>query len=98
MVNTTLGYFYLLKPSLGISGLKYLKSILIPAIHVLPMVVGGLILNKMELIDNQFAHLFILIALCFVLYSVTIFMSPVDIVREFRATIINNFMTKALKK
>lgn len=98
VVNTTLGYFYLLKPSLGISGLKYLKSILIPAIHVLPMVVGGLILNKMELIDNQFAHLFILIALCFVLYSVTIFMSPVDIVREFRATIINNFMTKALKK
>lgn len=98
VINTTLGYFYLLKPSLGISGLKYLKSILIPTIHVLPMVIGGLILNKMELIDNQFSHLFILIVFCFILYSVTIFMSPVDIVREFRTTIINNFMTKALKK
>lgn len=48
VINTILGYFYLLKPSLGISGLTYLKTIMIPTVHVLPMVAGGLFLNKMN--------------------------------------------------
>ncbi|ARS98982.1 TPA: MOP flippase family protein [Klebsiella pneumoniae] len=98
VINTILGYFYLLKPSLGISGLTYLKTIMIPTVHVLPMVAGGLFLNKMEPIDNQIAHLFILIVSCFALYIVTLFMSPSHTVREFRLTIINNFMSKAFKK
>ena len=60
------------------------------------MVAGGLFLNKMEPIDNQIAHLFILgLFLVSALYIVT-HLCLLHTVREFRLTIIN-FMSKVLK-
>ncbi|HCA9137971.1 MOP flippase family protein [Klebsiella quasipneumoniae] len=98
ILNTMLGYFYLLKPSLNISGLSYLKHILIPAFHVLPMMFIGIILNTVGLFADQGLHLIILFASCFIMYLITVFISPINIVKEFKTIVINNSIAKVFNK
>lgn len=88
------GYLFLLKPVLNVGGLNYMKSILIPLIHSSPMFIFGLIFESNFLNTNNLFLIIFTIPSCIIIYLLTIFISPVTVVREFKCLMLNNLFSR----
>lgn len=98
IVNTILGYFFLLKPSLGSIGIEYTVNIGLTIIHIIPMMVCGIAIHLFfSELDNMTLCAVIILS-CAGVYSLCILKSPSPPVAEFRKIIFELFLNKANKK
>lgn len=98
IVNTILGYFFLLKPSLGSIGLEYGRNIAIAIIHVIPMIMCGWGIYFFSPRLNNMALCIIIVISCMAVYSLCILKSPNSTVAEFRKIIFEILLRKVDKK
>lgn len=85
IINTLFSYFLLLKPVLGVCSREYLKSLLIPFLHVIPMCVLLYFLDShWDDGDASLLHFSIKVILGCLVYLITMLLSKNSIVREMR--------------
>lgn len=94
LFNTIAGYFFLARPSAGISGRGYLKSVFTPVFHVLPMVLIGLFVRNYSSSYGESVSLIVTIAVCLLVYIGTVFVSPVNAVQEFKEIVTRNLLKR----
>ncbi|MEH0835105.1 MOP flippase family protein [Pectobacterium cacticida] len=97
ILNTFFGYFFLIKPSIHIRGVDYIKSICVPFFHVIPMISVGMILLSFLPEKNNIISLATIIITCFLTFVVTIILSPIDSIKEFKSIISDGFFKKVLR-
>lgn len=98
IINTVIGYFFLLKPSLGSIGLEYGKNIGIAIIHIIPMMVCGIGVYFVFPGLNNASLCVTIIMSCVVVYALCILKSPITVVVEFRKIIFELLLNKVNKK
>lgn len=98
IVNTILGYFFLLKPSLGSIGIEYTKSIGLVIIHIIPMMICGISVYFVFPESNNMVLSVIIFFSCMVVYSLCILKSPIPRVIEFKEIVFELLINKVNKK
>ena len=98
VMNAICGYFFLLRPSIGVKGIDYLKSILIPSFHVAPMVLGGWVARYYFTPFSEILSMIAVASTCVLIYITTIYFSPANVIREFKELVTSNLIRKITKQ
>ncbi|MCU5774542.1 MOP flippase family protein [Erwiniaceae bacterium BAC15a-03b] len=94
VVNTSLGYFLLLRPCIGKTGSAYFRAISVPVLHVMPMLVICSLISQQASALRHSELLALTVLSGVMVYTLTILLSPCQTVREFRQVAIQALMIK----